>query len=81
MIGDKQNYLPVKITTNDRQMDVETFTLADDVTQLGEVSITEKRPLFKSTRTEWSSMLPTALLPAAAQQLKYLKGAASYRSS
>ena len=48
MIGYKQAYLPlVKITPQDPELEVIAFTLADDVTQLSEVVVTEKRPFVE----------------------------------
>ncbi len=48
MIGYKQAYLPlIKITSQNPELEVAAFTLADDITQLGEVVITEKRPFVE----------------------------------
>ena len=53
MIGYKQAYLPAKVATQDRQMDLGTIILVDDITQLGEVSVTEKRPFVEQQWTGW----------------------------
>ena len=75
MIGHKQAYLPVNIPVQDYQMEVATFTLVDDVTQLGEVSITEKRPFVEQHMDRMVVNVANSIIASGSTALEVLEKA------
>jgi len=75
MIGYKQAYLPVKMAAQDHQMAVATFTLLDDITQLGEVSVTEKRPFVEQHMDRMVVNVANSIIASGSTALEVLEKA------
>jgi hypothetical protein len=76
MIGYKQAYLPlIKITSQNPEPEVTAFTLSEDITQLGEVVITEKRPFVEQHMDRMVVNVANSIIASGSTALEVLEKA------